>query len=728
MSSATLLSFVFVLSTIILQDILAAEDDLMVVTVATDETDGFKRFLRSVKKYGFELKVLGMGEEWDGGDVANYAGGGHKINLLAEGLKKYQDRDDLLLMFVDSYDVIFNNDPDTIIERFKKFDARVVFSAEGFCWPDRSLQDQYPSVTINEKRFLNSGGFMGYAKDVYEMITHESVSNRDDDQLYYTKIFLDENLRDKWRIKLDTRSEIFQNLNGALGEVVIKSLGSRSYLYNLKSGTSPTVVHGNGPIKAEFNRIANYLADGWTIQHGCQSCEEDTISLEGLKEEDYPTVLVALFIERSTPFLEEFLEAVASQNYPKSRMDLYIHNLEDTHRKTVEAFIDEYQDEYQSVTSIGPYDGVGEAMGRNWAIAECIKKNCNYLWVIDSDARYEEPEALKLLIQQNRSVIAPLVSRVGKLWSNFWGALGPKGFYARSEDYADIVETKKVGLWNVPFISSTYLVQGQKLPSLRNAYSINSELDPDMSFTKHVRDQGSFLYVTNRQKFGHLVEVDHYETDHYVNDMFDIFNNPTEWEERYIHPDYAKSLNEDADILQPCPDVFWFPVVTEQFCKDFVDTMENFGQWSGGKNEDPRLATGYENVPTVDIHMNQVGFERHWLHILRKYVRPLQEKVFQGYFHDPPHAIMNFVVRYRPDEQPLLRPHHDSSTYTVNLALNSPGVDFEGGGCRFIRYDCKVTATRKGWMLMHPGRLTHYHEGLRVTNGTRYIMISFVDP
>lgn len=29
---------------------------------------------------------------------------------------------------------------------------------------------------------------------------------------------------------------------------------------------------------------------------------------------------------------------------------------------------------------------------------------------------------------------------------------------------------------------------------------------------------------------------------------------------------------------------------------------------------------------------------------------------------------------------------------------------------------------------MHPGRLTHYHEGLEVTNGTRYIMISFVDP
>ena len=52
----------------------------------------------------------------------------------------------------------------------------------------------------------------------------------------------------------------------------------------------------------------------------------------------------------------------------------------------------------------------------------------------------------------------------------------------------------------------------------------------------------------------------------------------------------------------------------------------------------------------------------------------------------------------------------------------------QGGGCRFLRYDCKVESPRKGWSFMHPGRLTHYHEGLPTTRGTRYIMVSFVDP
>lgn len=90
---------------------------------------------------------------------------------------------------------------------------------------------------------------------------------------------------------------------------------------------------------------------------------------------------------------------------------------------------------------------------------------------------------------------------------------------------------------------------------------------------------------------------------------------------------------------------------------------------------------------------------------------------------------MNFVVRYHPEEQPQLRPHHDSSTYTLNIALNrGGGVDYEGGGCRFLRYNCSVTNTRPGWALIHPGRLTHLHEGLPVTSGTRYIMISFIDP
>ena len=50
--------------------------------------------------------------------------------------------------------------------------------------------------------------------------------------------------------------------------------------------------------------------------------------------------------------------------------------------------------------------------------------------------------------------------------------------------------------------------------------------------------------------------------------------------------------------------------------------------------QDSRLEGGYESVPTRDIHMKQVGLEPGWLHLLNTYVRPLQERVFEGYFSD----------------------------------------------------------------------------------------------
>lgn len=47
--------------------------------------------------------------------------------------------------------------------------------------------------------------------------------------------------------------------------------------------------------------------------------------------------------------------------------------------------------------------------------------------------------------------------------------------------------------------------------------------------------------------------------------------------------------------------------------------------------QDSRLAGGYENVPTVDIHMKQVGYEAQWLQLLRTYVGPMTESLFPGY-------------------------------------------------------------------------------------------------
>ncbi|GIY94577.1 procollagen-lysine,2-oxoglutarate 5-dioxygenase 1, partial [Caerostris extrusa] len=382
------------------------------------------------------------------------------------------------------------------------------------------------------------------------------------------------------------------------------------------------------------------------------------------------------------------------------------------HKDDVDTFLSTHKHKYNSVTYLKLENGYKEWHARNLGLEECTKVNCDYYFAVDSHSQLTNPDTLRILIEQNKRVIAPMLVRPNRLWSNFWGSLSADGFYARSVDYVDIVKKKRNGVWNVPYINHAYLIHGSLLKDPENYPTyIHGLLDPDMAFCKNLRDKN-----------------DSFDTSHVHDELYEIYTNQVDWEHRYIHENYSKVLEPDFQVDMPCPDVYWFPVVTPIYCKHLIDEMENFGRWSDGTNSDPRLAGGYENVPTRDIHMNQVGLEQHWLYFLREYIRPVQEKIFTGYTHDPPKALMNFVVRYRPDEQPYLRPHHDSSTYTINIALNRPGIDYEGGGCRFIRYNCSVTDLRLGWTLMHPGRLTHYHEGLRVTNGTRYIMVSFVDP
>lgn len=63
--------------------------------------------------------------------------------------------------------------------------------------------------------------------------------------------------------------------------------------------------------------------------------------------------------------------------------------------------------------------------------------------------------------------------------------------------------------------------------------------------------------------------------------------------------------------------------------------------------KDPRLEGGYENVPTRDIHMRQIGMDRQWLAFLRDYVRPLQERVFWGYQHYVSLFCLLLPIRYR---------------------------------------------------------------------------------
>lgn len=62
-----------------------------------------------------------------------------------------------IFTFLASYDVILAGSPSELLKKFIQSGSRLLFSAEGFCWPEWGLAEQYPEVGTG-KRFLNSGG------------------------------------------------------------------------------------------------------------------------------------------------------------------------------------------------------------------------------------------------------------------------------------------------------------------------------------------------------------------------------------------------------------------------------------------------------------------------------------------------------------------------------------------------------------------------------------------
>lgn len=555
----------------------------------------------------------------------------------------------------------------------------MVFAAENFCWPDDELRPKYPKA--DGQQFLNSGMFIGYAHNIFNILNSAEVGDQEDDQLFYTQAYLNEKLRDENKIQLDHKSDMFQNLNGNIGDVLVTiNAQGETNLLNKKFSTNPSIVHGNGPSKLHLNNYGNYLARAFA-EGECKWCTKDN-NIDEEKQTSF-SVLIGIFIENPMPFLEEFFDKILTLNYPKEKIHIFIHNRVEYHEGLVDKFLEHAGNEkYLSVKSINFKDGITEATARELAVNRCLTKKCDYLFTVDGDVHLENLDTLIELISYNQTFIAPMVKRVGGVWSNFWGSLSEKGFYARSTDYMSIVNGEVRGIFNVPFISSCYLVKSKILNKL--SYT-KADVDPDMAMAEHLRNKEIFMYITNINDYGHLINPDNFDIKKTRPEFYELFSNQFDWEKRFIRPDYWDQLLKENVPAQPCPDVFQFPIGTEHFTNSMIDIMEAFGKWSDGSNSDKRLQGGYEAVPTRDIHMNQVGLEPLWLKFLQLYIRPLQEKVFLGYYHDPPRSLMNFVVRYRPDEQPSLRPHHDSSTYTINIALNQGGIDYEGGGCRFLR-------------------------------------------
>ena len=179
--------------------------------------------------------------EWEGGSMAG-PGGGQKLNELRSWILESDLPDNDVVLFVDAFDVFFQRDLRTIVGRYLGFRHDVVFGAEAWLWPDKSLRFP-PSHT--KYRYLNSGTFIGRVGTLKQMLA-EPLENSADDQLYLQKAFLS----GCFSACLDYEGYLFQTNEP---ECVIK----KGAVMNPVTKCYGCIYHGNGggEAKATLERL-----------------------------------------------------------------------------------------------------------------------------------------------------------------------------------------------------------------------------------------------------------------------------------------------------------------------------------------------------------------------------------------------------------------------------------------------------------------------------------------
>ena len=221
---------------------------MKVITVATHPDRYYESLLDSAKKNDIDITVLGMGEKWQGF--------GWKFTKMIEYLEKVNKNE--IVMFIDAYDVIFLDNVKKIEEKFleikKKNNFKILIGVD-LIPNNRFHRYAYKKIfSSNNPNNINSGVYIGYAKDIYSVLSNikknNDLNNMDDQ-----KMFINEHNKDSSIFYFDKNNEIILNIFGNFLDGkpdfnrfnfdLIENKNSVK-LFNKKNNTYPMILHGPG--------------------------------------------------------------------------------------------------------------------------------------------------------------------------------------------------------------------------------------------------------------------------------------------------------------------------------------------------------------------------------------------------------------------------------------------------------------------------------------------------
>lgn len=191
---------------------------IKVITVATSEHPYLDELRKSCVRHGMDLTVLGLGKPW--------RGFGMKIIETYEYLKTLEGYTHFI--FVDAYDTLF-------LKPIKEVPNMIIFSCEKHKWPDPNIE--YPDEDDEYVwKYINSGAYSAPISEYLKLIEDNPVKYEDDDQRYFTKLYLD------YKIRRDVYCITFQSYAFEQpGDFTL----SPTFKNNI-TGTEPAIIHFNG--------------------------------------------------------------------------------------------------------------------------------------------------------------------------------------------------------------------------------------------------------------------------------------------------------------------------------------------------------------------------------------------------------------------------------------------------------------------------------------------------
>ncbi|XP_037784027.1 glycosyltransferase 25 family member-like [Penaeus monodon] len=256
----------------------------------------------------------------------------------------------------------------------------------------------------------------------------------------------------------------------------------------------------------------------WTVQgHVTQNDIKD------------PTVFVVLLARNKEHTLPYFLTLFERLNYPKERMSLFIrsdHN-QDRTIDILQDWLEDNRNKYHSVEEhldqLGPKKYPDDKFVSDWSDErfdniismkeEALKKArgmwADFIWFLDMDIFLTEPDALHILLNEDKAIIGPMLNSLAT-YSNYWGGMTEDYWYTRTDDYLPILERKERGCFAVPMVHSFVLVDLTRRASdnltfvPKNVQGYNGPNDDIITFAISAKNAGIDMYVCNSIIYGFI--------------------------------------------------------------------------------------------------------------------------------------------------------------------------------------------------------------------------------